>query len=408
MATTLLIESAPGSGTYVDRTALLLQGSVAAKLNTADFALTDPPAGAAQLTAGVKMTNPTWAGAIASVMTSDPVDVRNGHMFATVTATNVAPLVVDTAPFDLVDEDTTTTTLFELEDGTGHVTSEDTTLIYLSEVTLDATTNYTLEDASGHIMLEDATDWAPGILLTEGALARSYAGLTIRKSTQTTGPVKTLGRCTVFAPGLRPGNLFKLTSVNQGYAGVQFEITQLITQWPALKTLPVFTVEFGDTPQTLADWTVVNAPVPIPAIVAPTIAAIPPATVIYGSTASITGLQTMGAGIVTVATKTFTVNPLAGHTLTCQVLGAIDARMDAWDNYVAAPRRAVRAVLSGGIFTGAWQELPFGLTRATYDLSSAAGLALAAGTYTVSIQIDTVEFNQMRIYSGWVQVAVTG
>jgi len=111
----------------------------------------------------------------------------------------------------------------------------------------------------------------------------------------------------------------------------------------------------------------------------------------------------MGGGIVTIATATFDV-PNAG---TVQVLGAIDARMIAWDNYIATPRRSVRAVLSGGIFTGAWQELPFGLTRATYDLSSASGIALAAGTYTVSIQIDTQEYNQMEVFSSWAQCAVT-
>ena len=115
------------------------------------------------------------------------------------------------------------------------------------------------------------------------------------------------------------------------------------------------------------------------------------------------GIFAMGGGIVTVATKTFT-TPTTG---TCQVVGAIDFRCEAWDNYVTSPRRAVRASLSGGIFTGAWQDGPFGLTRVTFDLSSASGIALAAGTYTVKIEIDSQEYNQMHIYSGWVQVVVT-
>jgi hypothetical protein len=129
----------------------------------------------------------------------------------------------------------------------------------------------------------------------------------------------------------------------------------------------------------------------------------PPTTKTYGAVNAGTGIYAMGGGIVTIATATFT-TPYAG---TCQVVGAVDARMEAWDNYIPVPRRGVRATLSGGIYTGAWQELPFGLSRATYDLSSASGISLPAGTYTVVVQIDTQESNQMHIYSGYVQVAVT-
>lgn len=130
----------------------------------------------------------------------------------------------------------------------------------------------------------------------------------------------------------------------------------------------------------------------------------PATTSVIAKVNATTGIYAAGGGLVTVATKTFTTT-LAG---VCQVIGALDARMEAWNNYVATPRRSVRAVLSGGIFTGAWQELPFGLARATYDLSSASGLAIPAGTYTVSIQIDTEATNQMHIYSGYVQVVWTG
>jgi hypothetical protein len=143
--------------------------------------------------------------------------------------------------------------------------------------------------------------------------------------------------------------------------------------------------------------------VPSPALV-PQVA--PVSTIVYGLCRSVTGSQAQGGGIVTVATATFT-TPKAG---TCQVIGAIDLSAIFWDNYVATPRRAVRATLSSGVFTGAWQELPIsgGIgSRVTLDLSSASGLALAAGTYTVSIQIDTQELNQIRIFSGYVQVAVT-
>lgn len=138
--------------------------------------------------------------------------------------------------------------------------------------------------------------------------------------------------------------------------------------------------------------------VPTPALAPPSLTA--PTTQIVANLSTITGVQSMGGGIVNIGTFGFT-TVKAG---TCQILGAIDARMEAWDNQIGVPRRAVRAILSGGIFTGAWQELPFGLTRATYDLSSAPGISLPAGFYTLNVQIDTQEFNQMHIYSGWAQV----
>jgi hypothetical protein len=375
MATTISIESAPGNATYVDLTNYLIWGSLTVKFNTIDFQLKDPPAGACQLTSAVKLTDPAWTGTVAAVATSDVVDLRVSHVFFTATATNTKTLPTDTAPFDL-------------SDVPGGPASGD----------------YLLEDSSGHYMLEDGTDWAPGALLLEQALSRGYRHLSVQTRTQTSGPNLTLGRTEVVSPGLRPGNVFALTSLNQGYAAASYQITQVTSQWPALSTAPQFSIEFGNTPQTLADWTAAHV-TPAP-VVAPPVT-VPSGPIIYGSCSSTTGLQTMGGGIVTVGSASFSVSAPGGHTLTCQVLGAIDARMDAWDNYVPVSRRGVRAVLSGGIYTGAWQELPFGLARATYDLSSGSGIALASGTYTVSIQINTVEYNQMRIYSGWAQVAVT-
>jgi hypothetical protein len=147
---------------------------------------------------------------------------------------------------------------------------------------------------------------------------------------------------------------------------------------------------------------VVAAPATVVPPVAPP-AQNPPTVTTYGACSSGHITYAEGGGIVTIASATFTTS----KTGTVQVLGQIDARMIAWDNYIAAPRRSVRAVLSGGIFTGTWQELPFGLTRATYDLSSASGIALPAGTYTVSVVIDTQEFNQMEVFSSWAQCAVT-
>lgn len=149
---------------------------------------------------------------------------------------------------------------------------------------------------------------------------------------------------------------------------------------------------------------VASAPGPTPVVVPPPPAQAPPSAVVVGSFKVTTlGILAMGGGLVTVGSAVFT----TARAGTCQVQGSIDARMEAWDNYVAAPRRAVRMLLSGGIYTGTYQELPFGLTRATYDGSSASGLALAAGTYTVSWQVNTTEFNQIHLYSGWGRVLVT-
>jgi hypothetical protein len=380
LATTISVESTPGGGAYVDLTAYLIRSTVSLKVNTLDFTLNNPPAASTQLGAAVKTTDPAWTGTVASFMSSDPVDLRNGVQWVAVTATNTAVLVPNTAPFNLSDQPTTTP--------------------------LDV---YLLEDGSGPYELESGTDFAPGNYELEGALSYAYYGLSVRSSVNSTagGPPQTLGRLTTQQPGLGPGDIFNLTSFNQGYSAVPFEINQVTVTWPG-PVNPEYVVEFGDSPQTLADWAANN---PVTQAAADVVQTSPPllfpsGTVIFGRCSASTGLKTMGGGIVTVATATFTVNPDAGHSLTCQVQGAIDARMDAWDNFIAAPRRAVRALLSGGIYTGAWQELPFGLTRATYDLSSASGISLAAGTYTVSIQIDTQEYNQMRVYGGWAQVAV--
>src|SRR5207244_5191975 len=125
---------------------------------------------------------------VASIMTSDSVDLRNGIEFMTVTATNNDALTPDTAPFDLSDVPTTVA-LFD----------------------------YLLEDGSGHYALEDGTDFAPGVLMLEGPLSYGYAGLSVRKSVNPTvgQPPQTLGRLRTYQPGLRPGNLFNLTSLNQ-------------------------------------------------------------------------------------------------------------------------------------------------------------------------------------------------
>lgn len=388
MATAIAIETSPGSRTFTDLTnPYLQQGSITAKLNTLDFQLLDPPGGSVVLATsgpqqGVKLTDPAWSGTITAVATANATEKGAGHVFWVITATNADALPNDTAPFDLSDAPTDTTTVYQWEDGT-------------------------------NAELEAGTDWADstadpnlGVYETEGTRSRGYSKLTVQSRVQSGAPNQTLGRCTITHPGLRPGNQFKLSNADQGYSAAPYQVTQVTTTWPGKATRPYFAIEFGDTPETLALWTAINAVVAAPVVAPPPVANTPPTVINYGACGASPGLLSMGGGIVTIASASFTVAH-GTRTLTVQIQGAIDARMDAWDNYIAAPRRSVRAVLSGGIFTGAWQELPFGLGRATYDLSSASGIALPDGTYTVSIQVDTQEFNQMRVYGSWAQAAVT-
>ncbi len=359
--------------------AALLYGSITLKRNTLDFGLFD--AGIPALGAAVTTTDPAWSGTVAAVTTSDPVDLRNSHWITTVTATNTNALPADTAPFDLSDVPSAAPPF-----------------------------DYLLEDGSGHYLIESGTDFAPGALMLEGALAYGYSGLSVRKVAGS--PPTTLGQCTVRQPGLRPGNVVHVTSLNQGWSAVAYTINQATVTWAqgVNPPAPAYRIEFGDTPQTLALWTQLTAPAALPPVTAPVI--VPSGIVIYGNATGVTGLQTVGGGLVTIASNTFSVSVPAGHTLTCQVLGQIDCRAYAWDDYAATPRRAVRASLSGGIYTGAWQETPAGTAttsgaRALYSLTSASGLALAAGTYTVKVEIDTQGANQMQVFSSWCQVAVT-
>lgn len=333
---------------------------------------------------GVKLTDPAWVGTLSAATSRNATERGGGHVFWAITAINTSALPNDTAPFDL------------------------------SDAPADTTTAFTLEDGVTPLELEAGTDWADstvdanlGVYETEGTKSRGYSNLSVQVRAQPGAANQTLGRCTTKHPGLRPGNQFKLSNADQGYSAAAYQITQVTATWPAKSTQPSFSIEFGDTPETLALWTQINAPVAVPLVAPPPPAVIPPSVTTLGACSAAPGLMAMGGGVVTLASATFTVSHAPGKTLSVQIQGAIDARMDAWDNYVPISRRGVRAVLSGGIYTGAWQELPFGLERATYDLSSLAGIPLPDGTYTVSIQINTVEYNQMRVYGSWAQAAVT-
>ena len=374
----LLLETLDGG----DVTALLLQDTITLKLNSLDFTLIDPTPGSASLGATVVTTDPAWTGTVVSFQSFDPVDLRNGIAFVNVTASNANPLPTDTAPFDLSDVPTTA-----------------------------ALDTYLLEDGSGPYELENGTDFAPGNYELEGALSYGYAGLSVQSTANSdpTGPPQTLGRCNVYQPGLRPGNVFALTSLNQGYSATPFQVTQVTVTWPGLAANPFYAIEFGDTPQTLAAWTQ-NAGAVVTPVSAPTV--VPTGPVIYAKCFASHTIWPQGGGTVTIASQSFSVSAPAGGSLTVQLVGQIDCRAWAWDNYVGTPRRAVRGVISGGIYTGAWQELPAGTAnsagpRGRFDLTSQTGIALPDGTYTVSIQINSQEFNRIEVYSAYAQAAVT-
>lgn len=364
----------------------LLYGSSTLKFNTFDAAFLNPPTGAFQLGDTMTTTDPAWTGVIAALTSADASTVlRNNQVTWTLTATNARTLPNDTAPFDLSDTPVAA-----------------------------ASGDYLLEDGSGHYMIESGTDFAPGALLLEQALSYGYSYLTVQTNTIPNAPNKTLGRCTVQQPGLRPGNTVHVTSLNQGLSAAPYQVTQAAVTWGqgANPPVPVYLIEMGDTPQTLAQWTQLTAPVAAAALTAP--AVVPLGKVIYGNITAAAETWPIGGGIVTIASASFTVSAPVGHSLTVQLVGQIDALAYAWDNYIAVPRRAVRGTISGGIYTGAWVELPGGWTgtntsafRQVIDLSSAPGIALASGTYTITIDIDTQEANQLQIFSGFAQAAVT-
>jgi hypothetical protein len=119
------------------------------------------------------------------------------------------------------------------------------------------------------------------------------------------------------------------------------------------------------------------------------------------------GLMTQGGGIMVVASAAFT-TPRVG---TLQLEGQLDARMEAWDNTIGAPRRDVWTDifnLAPGALVNGHQEMPFGLDRVTKTSSSAAGIAANVGTYTARWMVDMEATNMIRIYGGWLRVTWVG
>ncbi len=183
MATTLTIG-------VVDQTAKIQHQSMSCKLNTLDLVLVDPVT-VPLLGDAVALTNPTWAGSVASITKTDPVD-RAGHVLVKIAATNTAVATASSAPFGLSD--------------------------------------------------------APDNSTTYG-----YRALSVAKQANQDGTTSTHGGCVINQAGLWPAMTFLLTSANMGYAGSGFSVTNVTVTWPVAGT-PLYAIEFGDAIVTMAVW----------------------------------------------------------------------------------------------------------------------------------------------------------
>lgn len=229
-----------------DQTSKILYGSVTLKLNTLDFALIDPVVRPSLLdvvaVSGFSGTI-SWVGSVASVQTTDPVDLT-GHVIVTVTALNTLAPNSTVAPFDLSDNPSSIVTNLGLEDGTGHLLTEDGNGIALNSTSIGyrglsvrQTINPSTMAAPGALELEDAS----GRFLTED-------GNTIQ--TEGTSSADFLGSCTIYEPGLWPGMVFDLSSVNQGYSSQPFTVRLVTVRYIGLAQ-PVYQIDFGSTIFTL-------------------------------------------------------------------------------------------------------------------------------------------------------------
>ena len=162
MATTLTIGA-------VDQTAFIGHQSMTCKLNTLDLTLVDP-ATVPALGDAVALTDPTWAGTVVKVGTTDPVD-RAGHVFVKIAATNSAAALASAAPFGLSD--------------------------------------------------------APDNSTTYG-----YRGLSVETQANQDGTTTVHGACTIQRAGLWPAMTFLLTSANRGLSGAGFSVTNVTVTWP--------------------------------------------------------------------------------------------------------------------------------------------------------------------------------
>lgn len=124
-------------------------------------------------------------------------------------------------------------------------------------------------------------------------------------------------------------------------------------------------------------------------------------TVVVDVGVAATGLIT-SSGIIVLRSASFT---LAGAG-SIVVEGSIRARMEAWDNNPAPPRREGWVDVSGVVATS-HSEWPFGISTVTHTWRSAS-TAIAAGTYSARALFQLTGFNQVRIYGGYLRVTFTG
>lgn len=174
-----------------DQSAYIRAQSMSLKLATFDLTLVDP-AVMPVLDDAVELTDPAWSGTVKAVEISDAVE-RGAHVFVRITAGNDATPGGGDAPFGLSDTPDNATTF-------------------------------------------------------------GYRRLITREVHNLDDTVETSGSCTVFEPGLEPGQTLAITSANHGFAADEFTITEVVTTWPTTEANPVYAVSFGSPIVTLTDW----------------------------------------------------------------------------------------------------------------------------------------------------------
>lgn len=227
----------------LDVTSSLGHGSVALKMNTADFSLVygghylleDNSGGylledgsgyylldnyVPQLGDPVTFTNPTWSGRVTSVNRRDITTRLTNYMQVDVEAINSSTAPGGTAPGDFSDQTSTEAAHYGLEDGSGA---------------------YLLEDGSGYYLLESTTF--------------ACKELSIRTSQNQDGTTSTYGSLITYETGYAAGQLIHITSGNLGAVAEPYMITNVTnTFYGASATgqpTPAYLIEFGDAYQTL-------------------------------------------------------------------------------------------------------------------------------------------------------------
>jgi hypothetical protein len=174
----------------VDQQLYIYAGSMTLKRNTLDLSLINP-ATVPTLGDAVTMTNPTWAGHVASIKKSTLTD-KQGNKIITISATNDDEAAASAAPWNLSDTPNNTTTF-------------------------------------------------------------GYRELTVEETDNTDDTITTNGSCIVFHEGLWPGMTVQLTSSDLGYSATDFTVTDVTVTW--LKAdQAAYNIQFGDPIVTMSVW----------------------------------------------------------------------------------------------------------------------------------------------------------